>query len=293
MTLRKILALALILTLTAVSALALAEFDASKTIAVVSREEGSGTRGAFIELTGVMKRNDAGQEVDHTYIEADFVNGTSLVMTTVAGNEYAIGYASLSSVIHDESVKAVRVSGVEATTGNILNGSYPIARPFNVVTKGELSDPLALDFLAFILSRDGQAVVTEDGLVSVATDETAAYAPSNRSGKLSVGGSTSVAPVMELLAEAYTALNPDVQIDVQATGSTAGVTGALDGAYGIGMASRALKSSEKEAGALGTAIGIDGIAVIVHPENPLEDLSIEEVRQIFVGEITVWAELAH
>ena len=181
---------------------------------------------------------------------------------------------------------------MEATTGNILAGAYPIARPFNVVTAGELTDPLALDFLAFILSLDGQAVVTEDGLVSIATDKTSAYTSSNLNGKLSVGGSTSVAPVMELLAEAYTMLNPEAQIDVQATGSTAGVTGALDGTYAIGMASRNLKDSEKEAGALAVALGIDGIAVIVNPENPLENLTLEQIRQVFTGEIITWAELA-
>ena len=284
--------LTLVLAFSAVGVVAQAAFDPAETIAVVSREEGSGTRGAFIELTGVMRKNEAGQEVDHTYAEADFVNGTSLVMTTVAGNEAAIGYASLSSVIHDPSVKAVRINGVEATTANILGGVYPIARPFNVVTRGELTDPLAIDFLAFILSLEGQAVVTEDGLVSVATYATSAYVPAGLSGKLSVGGSTSVAPVMELLAEAYTALNPNVQIDVQATGSTAGVTGALDGTYGIGMASRSLKASEKDAGALGLAIGIDGIAVIVNPENPLEELSLEQVRKIFTGEVTTWDQLA-
>ncbi len=288
MKLRKILAL--VLALTAVSAVAFAEFDASKTIAVVSREEGSGTRGAFIELTGIATKDAEGKEVDNTYAEADFVNGTSLVMTTVAENEYAVGYASLSSVLHNESVKSIKVDGVEASTENILNQTYPIARPFNVVTKGELADPLAKDFMAFVMSADGQAVVAEDGLVPVAADAPA-YTAANLSGNLSIGGSTSVAPVMELLVEAYSALNPNAVLDVQSTGSTAGVTGALDGTYGIGMASRALKDSEKEAGAVGTAIGIDGIAVIVSPVNPVENLSLEQVRQVFVGEITAWADL--
>ncbi len=285
--------LVLVLALTSVFAFALAEFDASKAIAVVSREEGSGTRGAFIELTGVMKKDADGQEVDYTYAEADFVNGTSLVMTTVAGNEYAVGYVSLSSVIHDDSVKAVKVGGVEASTENILNGTYPIARPFNVVTKGELTNPLAVDFFTFIMSLDDQTMISEDGLVSVSTDQTAAYVPAGLSGKLTVGGSTSVSPVMELLAEAYTLLNPDVQIDIQATGSSAGVTGVLDSTYDIGMASRGLKDSEKKAGALATAIGIDGIAVIINPLNPVEDLTLEQVRQIFTGEVTAWADLGN
>lgn len=286
MSFRKILAL--VLALCAVTAFALAEFNLSNDIAVVSREEGSGTRGAFIELTGIQTKNAEGKDVDNTYIEADFVNGTSLVITTVSQNEYAIGYASLSSVAHNESVKMLKVNGVEATTEHILDGSYPIARPFNVVTKGELTDELAIDFLAFVMSLEGQEVVKSDGLVSVATEETKSYTPANLKGVLVVGGSTSVAPVMELLGEAYSALNPEVEVDVQSTGSTAGVTGAMDGTYAIGMASRTLKSSEIEAGALGIAIGIDGIAVITATQNPVEDLTLEQVRQVFTGEVTTW-----
>ncbi len=287
MKIRKLLAL--VLALTALTAVALAEFDTSKTIAVVSREEGSGTRGAFIELTGMLTKDAEGKEVDNTYAEADFVNGTSLVITTVSQNDAAIGYASLSSVVHNDTVKMIKVNGVDASTENILNGSYPIARPFNVVTKGELTDELAKDFLAFVMSKEGQAVVAADGLVPVSNDETPSYTASGLKGVLVVGGSTSVAPVMELLGEAYAALNPEVEVDVQSTGSSAGVTGALDGTYAIGMASRALKSSETEAGAVGLAIGIDGIAVIVNPANSLEDLSVEQVRKVFTGEVTVWA----
>ena len=286
---RKILAL--VLALVAVSAVALA-FDAAKEIAVVSREEGSGTRGAFIELTGIATKNAEGKEVDNTYAEADFVNGTSLVITTVAGNEYAVGYASLSSVIHNDSVKLVKVNGVEPSTENILNNTYPIARPFNVVTKAELTDELAKDFMAFVMSKEGQAVVAEDGLVPVSNDQTPSYTASGLKGTLVVGGSTSVAPVMQLLGEAYTALNPEVEVDVQSTGSTAGVTGALDGTYMIGMASRALKDSETADGAVGIVIGIDGIAVIASPDNPVEDLTLEQVRQIFTGEIKTWADVA-
>ena len=288
MSIRKILAL--VLALVAISAVALAEFDSSKTIAVVSREEGSGTRGAFIELTGIQTKNEAGEAVDNTYLEADFVNGTSLVITTVASNEYAIGYASLSSVMQNDTVKAVKINGVEPSTENILNNTYPIARPFNVVTKGELTDELAVDFMAFVMSKQGQEVVAGDGLVPVASDAPE-YQPKNLKGVLVVGGSTSVAPVMQLLGEAYSALNPEVEVDVQATGSTAGVTGALDGTYTIGMASRGLKSSETEAGALSVAIGIDGIAVITSLNNPVEELTLEQVRQIFIGEVTTWADV--
>ncbi|MGI6300546.1 MAG: substrate-binding domain-containing protein [Verrucomicrobiota bacterium] len=288
MNIRKIAAL--VLALAAIFTVALAEFDFGQTIAVVSREEGSGTRGAFIELTGILAKNEAGEKVDKTYLEADFVNGTSLVITTVAANEYAIGYASLSSVLQNDTVKPVKIEGVEPSTDNILNNTYPIARPFNIVTKGEVTDELAKDFIAFIMSKQGQEVVAGDGLVPVASDA-AEYTAANLKGVLVVGGSTSVAPVMELLGEAYRELNPEVEVDVQATGSTAGVTGALDGTYAIGMASRNLKDSEVEAGAVGLAIGIDGIAVINALENPVDDLTVEQVRQIFTGEVTTWAEV--
>lgn len=291
MKIRKILALFLVLSLSAFGFTALAEFDSSKTIAVVSREEGSGTRSAFTELTGVMTKVD-GKEVDNTYLEADFVSGTSLVMTTVQSNEYAIGYASLSSVLLNDAVVAFKIDGVEASPENILNNTYPIARPFNLVFNGEITDEIAKDFMAYVMSREGQEVVASDGLVPVSNEETPSYtAPAGLSGTLVVGGSTSVAPVMELLAEAYIKLNPGVTIDVQATGSSAGVTGALDGTYTLGMASRDLKSSEKDNGAVAMVIGIDGIAVIKNPVNPIENLTMDQVRLIFTGEITTWADV--
>ena len=289
MKIRKLLVI--VAALTMVFSVALAAFDASQTISVVSREEGSGTRGAFIELTGIATKGADGKEVDNTYLEADFVNGTSLVMTTVASNEYAIGYASLSSVLANDTVKALKVNGVVASTEDILNQSYPIARPFNIVTKGELTDEIAKDVYAFIMSKEGQKVVGENGLVPVDTAETPAYEGKALEGKLTVGGSTSVTPIMEKLAEAYNVLQPKVVIDLQSTGSTAGVTGALDGTYQLGMASRGLKDSEKENGAVGTVIAMDGIAVIVHPDNPIEDLTVEQIRQVFVGEVTTWDAL--
>ncbi|NLE70447.1 MAG: extracellular solute-binding protein [Clostridiales bacterium] len=290
MNLRKILSLMLALVAVMSLTLTASAFDTAKEIAVVSREEGSGTRSAFIELTGVMTKVD-GVEMDNTYAEADFVSGTSLVMTTVESNEYAIGYASLSSVLQNDAVVAVPVNGVTPSAESILDGTYPIARPFNIVTKGELTDELARDFMAFVLSVQGQEIVAEDGLVPVSTEETQEYKPQNLKGTLVVGGSTSVAPVIELLKEAYEELNPDVEVDVQSTGSSAGVTGALDGTYALGMASRDLKDSELEAGALPVVIGVDGIALIKNPANPIADLSLEQVRAIFTGEIRTWSEL--
>lgn len=292
MKLRSFTALLLILTLAlGLTALA-AQFDAAQTITVVSREEGSGTRGAFVELTGVLAKDAEGKEKDNTYSEAIISNGTNLVLTTVADNQAGIGYASLSSVMHNDTVKALKVEGVEASTENILNGTYKIARPFNVVIKGELTDELAIDFMAFVMSKEGQAIVAEDGLVSGATDETPSYEAANKSGSLTVGGSTSVAPVTELLAEAYMELNPEAKIEVQSTGSSAGVTGALDGTYGIGMASRLLKDSEVEKGAQPIVIGTDGIAVVVNLANPVEDITVEQVRQVFTGEVTTWDALS-
>lgn len=282
--------IALVLALSLVASLAaVAEFNTAQTINVVSREEGSGTRGAFIELTGVQAKNDAGETVDYTYAEADFVNGTSLVITTVGGDEYAIGYASLASVENNESVKILKVNDVIASTEDIKNKSYPIARPFNIVTKGELENEIAIDFFNFIISKEGQEVVAANGLVPMDAEES--YEAKDLEGQLNVGGSTSVAPVMEKLQEAYAALNPTVVIDIQSTGSTAGVTGPLDGTYDIGMASRELKDSEIEAGAVGHVLGMDGIAVIVNPANPLENITMEQVRAVFVGEVTTWDAL--
>ena len=196
----------------------------------------------------------------------------------------------LSSVLLNDTAKSIRIDGVEPTE-NILNKTYPIARPFNLVSKGELTNPLAVDFMNFVMSKQGQEVVAEDGLVPV-NQEAAEYTAANLSGLLVVGGSTSVAPVMELLAEAYTELNPEVEVDVQSTGSSAGVTGALDETYMIGMASRELKDSEIENGALAVAIGIDGIAVINALDNPVSDLTLEQVRQIYTGEVTTWDAVA-
>lgn len=289
---KKFLSVVLMLAMALCALSAVAEWDASKAIAVVSREEGSGTRGAFVELTKVEAKNDKGEKIDHTYEEAIIANNTATVLTTVAGNEYAIGYASMASVEGNDTVKALKVAGVEATTENILNKTYSIARPFNIVTKGELTDELAKDFYAFIMSKEGQQVITDNKAISVATDATPSYKAAGLKGKLVVGGSSSVSPVMEKLKEAYVALNPDADIELQTTDSTSGVTNALNGTYGIGMASRELKDSEVKNGAVGTVIAMDGICVVVHPANPTDSVELEQVRQIFVGEVTSWENLA-
>lgn len=255
-------------------------------INVISREDGSGTRGAFIELMGVEVKNEDGEKEDMTTEDAQIISSTSGVMTTVAGDSAAIGYISLASL--DDSVKALKVNGVEATPENVMSGDYAVSRPFNIVTKSDISE-VAQDFVDFIMSDEGQAVVAEAGNVPVET--TGAYAGSQPSGKVVVGGSSSVTPVMEKLSEAYKAVNPNAEVEVQQTDSTTGVTSTNEGLYDIGMASRELKDSEKELGLTATVIAKDGIAIIVNTENPISDMTNDQIRDIYTGVITDWSEI--
>lgn len=266
---------------------AASDFDVNELITVVSREEGSGTRSAFIELFGVEQEDASGNKVDMTTVEANISNSTSVVMTTVGGNEYAIGYISLGSL--NDTVKAVQIEGVDATVENIKNGSYAVSRPFNIATKEGLSE-VAADFVAYIMSAEGQAIVAENGYITVA-DDAAAYAGSAPAGNVVVAGSSSVTPVMEKLAEGYQAVNPNATIEVQQSDSSTGMNMAMEGTCDIGMASRALKDSELEAGLTPTVIAMDGIAVIVNNASPVSDLSVEQVRSIFTGEVTEWSEI--
>lgn len=267
--------------------------DMTGEITVLSREDGSGTRGAFIELFGIElfgieQKNDAGEKEDMTTDDAQITNSTSVMMTTVQGNPKAIGYISLGSL--DESVvKAVEIDGAAPTVENVKAGTYKVVRPFNIATKGEASEA-AQDFINFIMSADGQKVVSENGYITV-DDAAPVYTASGVSGKVVVGGSSSVTPVMEKLKEAYMALNPDVTVEVQQSDSTTGMTSTIDGAYDIGMASRELKDSELEAGLTPTVIAQDGIAVIVNKENTLTGLTSEQVLSIYTGETTDWSEL--
>ena len=263
-----------------------AEWDASNDITVVSREDGSGTRGAFIELFGVQEEQN-GEKVDMTTTEASITNSTSVMLTSVAGDPYAIGYVSLGSL--DDTVKAVKIDGVEATGENVSNGSYKIARPFNIVTKDGLSD-VAQDFIDYIMSADGQAIIEENNYIK-ASDE-GAYEGTKPEGKVVVAGSSSVTPVMEKLKEAYIGVNPNAEIEIQQSDSTTGVTSTIDGICDIGMASRELKDSETSEGVSSQVIAMDGIAVIVNQENPLDELSSDQVKGIYTGEILDSAELA-
>ena len=260
-----------------------ADFDHTSAIAVYSREDGSGTRGAFIELFGVEEKDESGEKVDNTTEEAIITNSTDVMLTSVAGDTYAIGYVSLGSL--NDTVKAVKIDGAEATVENIKSGTYKIARPFNIATKGEVGEA-AQDFINYIMSGDGQKVISDNGYIG--DDSAAAFESNGAEGKVVVGGSSSVSPVMEKLIEAYKAVNANVEIELQTSDSTTGMTGAADGTLDIGMASRELKDSETEEGLTATKIAMDGIAVIVNQKNPAEDLSSDTVKGIFTGGTTTW-----
>ena len=250
-------------------------------ITVVSREDGSGTRSAFSELMGMVK-----DDKDNTTDTAEVTNSTSVMLTTVAGNQAAIGYVSLGSL--NDTVKAVKVDGVEATAENVKAGKYAVSRPFNIVTGKDLT-PLAQDFISYILSTDGQAVVDEKGYISVTQGES--YKASAQTGTLTIAGSTSVAPMMEVLADKYMALNSGVKIEIQQSGSSAGITSAVEGVCQIGMASRELKDSETAKGVTATKISMDGIAVIVNKDNSFSELTSDQIRKIYTGETTQWPDL--
>ena len=255
-------------------------------INVISREDGSGTRGAFIELTGVEEKGEDGTKTDMTTADAVIVNKTDVMLVSVAGDEDAIGYVSLGSL--NDTVKAVQVDGVAPTTDSVKDGSYAIARPFNIAVKGEPT-PLAQDLIDFILSAEGQAIVAED-YVTIA-DDAPAFAGALPEGSITISGSSSVYPLMEKLVEAYQVLNPNANISLQSSDSTSGMNDAMSGVAQIGMASRALKDSES-AELTGIQIAMDGIAVIVHPDNEVENLTLEQLKSIFTGEITQWSQLA-
>lgn len=261
-------------------------FDTAQDIAVFTREDGSGTRGAFIELTGVEQKDADGKKVDMTTEAAAVQSSTNGVMTAVANDPTAIGYISLGSL--NDTVKAVTVGGVKAGADTVKDGSYTLARPFNLVTNGDATDPVAVDFIAYCLSADGQALATDKGYIG---SEGEAFTSAQPAGKIVVGGSSSVAPLMEKLVEAYKTVNPNAEIEHLTTDSTTGVSGALDGSYTIGLASRELKDSETEAGAKATVLAMDGIAVVVNPENPVEDLTVDQIKSIYVGEVTTWDEV--
>ena len=264
---------------------AASDFDTAHKINVCSREDGSGTRGAFIELMGIEQKDSDGNKVDMTTVDAQITNSTAVMMTTVAGDPYSIGYISLGSL--DKSVKALQIDGMDATVDNIVAGTYPVARPFNIITSEStaLSD-VAQDFYNYILSDDGQAIVSDNGYISVSSGT---FVTNGAEGKITVAGSSSVSPVMEKLAEAYQTVNTGAKVEIQTSDSTTGVTAASEGSCDIGMASRDLKDTET--GVTATEIAKDGIAVIVNLDNPLDGLTTDQVMKFYTGEQTDWSGL--
>lgn len=260
------------------------DWDSSNDITIVSREDGSGTRGAFIELFGIEEKKD-GEKVDMTTDDAQITNSTSVMLTTVAGDDYAIGYVSLGSL--NDAVKALKIDGEEATEQNIKDGKYKICRPFNIATKKGADNEVAKDFIAYIMSKEGQQVISDNGYIG--DDSAEAYAGSKPSGKAVVGGSSSVSPVMEKLIEAYKKVNTGAEIELQTTDSTTGMTSAIDGSYDIGMASRELQDEEKDK-LDSQVIATDGIAVIVNKNNTTDELSSDQVKTIYTGDATTWDE---
>lgn len=256
-------------------------------ITVLSREDGSGTRGAFIELFGIQEENESGEKVDMTTADAGITNSTSVMMSSVANDVNAIGYISLGSL--NDTVKAVKIDGAEASVENVENGTYGIVRPFNIVVKEGEIKPVAQDFINYVMSADGQAVVEDNGYIAVSNQP--AFTSDNSEGKIVIGGSSSVSPVMEKLAEAYEQVNPKADVELQTTDSTTGVSSTVEGSYDIGMASREIKEEETAQGVVGMKIAQDGIAVVVNQENAQEELSSDQVKGIFTGEITTWDEV--
>ncbi len=258
----------------------------SKNITVVSREDGSGTRGAFIELVGVEQKDSSGKKIDMTSEDAVVVNSTATVITTVAGDESSIGYISLGAL--NSTVKAVKVGGVEATADNVKNGSYKLSRPFNIATKGTPNE-LSQDFINYIMSADGQKIVEDNGYIS--ESNTGTFTSAGSTGKIVVAGSSSVTPVMEKLIEGYKKVNSGATIELQESDSTTGMTAVKDGTCDIGMASRELKDSEKSAGLTSQAIALDGIAVVVNAKNSISDMTIDQIKSVYTGETTEWSKV--
>ena len=255
----------------------------SKNITVISREDGSGTRGAFIELVGVEQKDSSGKKIDMTSEDAVVVNSTATVITTVAGDESSIGYISLGAL--NSTVKALKVGGVEATADNVKNGSYKLSRPFNIATKGTPSE-LAQDFINYIMSADGQKIVEDNS-----EGNTGAFTTTGTTGKLVIAGSSSVTPVMEKLIEGYKKVNTGATIELQESDSTTGMTATKDGTCDIGMASRELKDSETQAGLTSKAIALDGIAVVVNTKNSISDMTVDQIKSVYTGETTKWSDV--
>lgn len=261
-------------------------WDAAHEISILSREDGSGTRGAFIELFGIEEKQ-GDEKVDMTTDDAQITNSTAVMKTTVAGDPYAIGYISLG--VLDDTVKAVKIDGAEATAEGVKDGTYKVSRPFHIATRSDSENEVAEDFIRFILSTEGQAIVADNGYIPM--DDTERFTSKQPAGKAVVGGSSSVSPLMEKLIEGYAGYNPDAELELQTSDSTTGMTSTIEGSYDIGMASRELKDEELSGGLTPQVIATDGIAVIVNNESDVEELTSEQVKEIYTGGASVWDEV--
>lgn len=262
-------------------------FDTASDITVITREEGSGTRGAFVELFGVEEKDADGNKVDNTISTADTQTSTGVVLTSVEQNVNAIGYISMGSL--KDTVKALKINGAEPSVENIKSGKYEASRPFNIAESADASE-LAQDFVDFILSEEGQKTVEDAGFIA-SVDSPAAYSGTKLSGTVTVSGSSSVTPVMEKLKEAYEAVNSNAKIEINMSDSTTGMSDAAAGNCDIGMASRELKDSELEQGLTPVVIAIDGIAVIVNNENTIDDMTKDDIKKIYTGEAVKWSDI--
>ena len=280
-----VLCLCMVLTASAITACGGVE-ERNDVISLVSREEGSGTRGAFVELLGIEEKNEDGEKVDRTVDTAEITNSTSVMVQTIVGNETGIGYISLGSL--DDSVKALKIDGATATLKNVKSGAYKVVRPFNIVMKENISESTE-DFIRFVMSQDGQAIVEDMSFVS--KENTGTFQPADVSGKVTVSGSSSVTPVMQKLAEEYQKINPKVEVSVQQSDSTTGIMDTVNGISDIGMASRALSDEETRNGIISKVIALDGIAIIVNHDCPIDEMTAETVRKIYTGEITLWSQM--
>lgn len=260
--------------------------DPTGEITVISREDGSGTRGAFVELLGIEQKNEDGEKFDYTTMLAEVTNSTAVMLQSIMGNDNAIGYISLGSL--SDNVKAISIDGVYPSIESVKDGSYPVARPFNIVYDASALDEAGQDFLTFVMSEQGQAIVEEKGYVS--QGNTGVYQPAKASGEITISGSSSVTPVMERIAEEYKEINPNVSIEVQQSDSTTGVSSVVEGVSDIGLVSRAIKEAELSQGLTPLTIAMDGIVVVIHKENALEGLTAEQVRDIYMGTLTDWEE---
>lgn len=249
-----------------------------KAISVISREEGSGTRSAFVSLLGIEKDGE-----DLTTLTSEIANSTSVVITTVENNKNAIGYISLGSL--SSRVKALEIDSVLPTLESVKSGEYKVARPFIAATKNP--NPLTLDFLSFVMSETGQSLIEKKGYIKN-SDSSTSYNPSFLKGELTISGSSSVYPVMEVLVEAYMALNKDVKITLLQSDSTTGLNDLAGNKVDIALSSRNLKDAEIEKGLVPTVIAQDGIVVIVNKDNPVSSLSSSEVKDIYLGLLTSW-----